>query len=521
MVAGIMQLATQGCRNIWLTTDPQITFWRGVYRRYANFAYDTIEEPFSTASFGSKTSVTLTRAGDLLGRLYVRVYLSGGSAPSGASWAWVRRLGHELINKAEISIGGQVIDRHFNIWSNIWYDLTHEIGKEEGYKKLIGDVANVTDMKQTHGDIMMYIPLKFFFCQYPNTPIPIIGLQHVPIKIDITFTPLEHLLVTSGFTTSTPGASMNLRITEATLVYEVMHVENEERRTFVQSPMDILVNTLQHFGTESIFAPNQIFNLQFHHAVKELVWVNRLGKYTNTSGNYKFLAYHATDMDLMRMNASKRFALSLAKYDAGGALILANNMLVPRDDLPQSLLDTFISISAAAVSSVPSLSNVSILGELLSMQDVSLPVSQLFNGVARTSYGDGQPLYDVVIRMPDNFGRYLDGTGNTVTSAMLSFNGMERVRKDALYFNQIQPMQHHTNQPQDGVYVYSFSIKPEEWQPSGAVNWSSLDTSALSLSFAFDEFEDDYGMNSHTAIFATSYNILKIMGGQGGLAFNM
>lgn len=517
-----MQLVTQACTNTWLTSQPQISFWRGGYRRYANFAYETVDEPILAPRFGSKTSVTISNAGDLLGRMYVRMTLSGGTAPSGATWAWVRRVGHEIIETAELSIGGQTIDKHFSTWANVWYDLTHETDKDKGYQSMIGNVPDVTDMKQSHSHTVLYVPLKFFFCVHENTPLPIIGLQHTNIRIDINFKDVEQLICTAGFTSSTPGADMNLRLEDATLVTEVMYLEPEERKLYLQSPTEILIHSLQHHGRHVISKSVQTIDIAaFHHIVKELVWASRLGKYVNTSGEYKFLAYHATEIDTIRLIASKRFALSLAKYDASGELILANNMLVPRDDIPTGLLTKFNDIEAAAVTTSPTIDNISVLGEMLSVEDVSKPASELLSGTSRPSSGDGRVLFDVVVRIPDNFGLYIDRTGNPLTNATIAFNGMQRVNRDTMYFNKVQPLQHHKQIPQDGIYVYSFAVKPETWQPSGGANFSALTTSTITVNLVNNNFDANFGGSSETLVFGTNYNLLRIMSGQAGLAFNV
>jgi hypothetical protein len=517
MGGGIMQLAIQGCQNIWLTSNPQITFWKAVYRRYANFALDTIDEPIIPINFGSKASVTISKTGDLLGRCYLKLNISGGTAPTGASWAWVRRLGHEIINTVELYIGGQLIDRHYGTWLNVWYDLTHDIAHDAGYQKMIGNIPELTEMQNSHSSATLYVPLKFFFCNYLNTPLPVVALSHAPIKIDFQIKPLEQLIVSSGFNTSAPGASMGIFIDSASVVTEVMYLEPAERHVFVKDANEILISSLQHYGNDAVTTNTQIINLAYHHVVKELIWVTRLGKYINTNGTNRYLAYHPTQIDTLRHNATKRFALALASYDAGGNLILSNNLLVPRSGLPSQLLARFNAISAAAVTTSPTIGNISILGELLTLEEVSTPTSELFTGVTRPDAGDGQGIYDVVVRMNDNYGKYIDGTGSLLKKGTLSFNGVERMKQEAAYYNLVQPLQHHTNVPQEGIYVYSFAVKPEEWQPSGVANFSSLDTAVLNLAFETGTAGD----NTITSVYAVNYNLLKIMGGQAGLSFTL
>ena len=77
----------------------------------------------------------------------------------------------------------------------------------------------------------------------------------------------------------------------------------------------------------------------------------------------------------------------------------------------------------------------------------------------------------------NNFGNLeiYDSGLNPTRKAKLILNGTDRFsERDGRYFNLVQPYQHHTNIPSTGINVYSFSINPEKFQPSGACNMSRL-----------------------------------------------
>lgn len=98
----------------------------------------------------------------------------------------------------------------------------------------------------------------------------------------------------------------------------------------------------------------------------------------------------------------------------------------------------------------------------------------------------------------------------------LLLNGIERFSpRDANYFKLIQPFQHHTRIPSKSIYTYSFSLKPEYHQPTGACNFSRLDNTVLKLQPTSHVIYGDT-----LFIFATNYNILRIMGGMGGMMFS-
>jgi hypothetical protein len=156
----------------------------------------------------------------------------------------------------------------------------------------------------------------------------------------------------------------------------------------------------------------------------------------------------------------------------------------------------------------------------LTVRDLSFPVDSMTD--TRVTRDD-----DVCVNEPFNYGLLIDGTGNVVDRALIQLNGHDRFDVRAgEYFNYVQPYQHHTNTPKDGICVYSFAIHPEQHQPSGSANLSRIDNTQLNLWFSDETFKSglphlDY-LNADNAlwIFAHSYNVLRIMSGMGGLAYS-
>jgi hypothetical protein len=92
---------------------------------------------------------------------------------------------------------------------------------------------------------------------------------------------------------------------------------------------------------------------------------------------------------------------------------------------------------------------------------------------------------------------------------------------DGMYYNYVQPYQHHTNVPAKGINVYSFALKPEEHQPSGTCNMSRIDNATLQLDLSTDTVRwDNAARSAKVRIFAVNYNVLRIMSGMGGLAYS-
>ena len=80
MGGGLMQLVAYGAQDIYLTGNPQITFFKVVYRRHTNFAMESIEQTFNgAAQLGQKFSCTIARNGDLLGQVNLEMDVTIGA----------------------------------------------------------------------------------------------------------------------------------------------------------------------------------------------------------------------------------------------------------------------------------------------------------------------------------------------------------------------------------------------------------------------------------------------------------
>ena len=116
MGGGLMQLVAYGAQDVYLTGNPQITFFKVVYRRHTNFSMESIEQTFNgTAGFGRKVTCTVSRNGDLIHRVYLQVTTPAVTA-STSSFRWLNWLGHVLVKNVEVEIGGQRIDKHYGDW---------------------------------------------------------------------------------------------------------------------------------------------------------------------------------------------------------------------------------------------------------------------------------------------------------------------------------------------------------------------------------------------------------------------
>lgn len=536
MGGGLMQLVAYGAQDVYLTSSPQITFFKTVYRRHTQFAMESIQQTFSgAADFGRRVTVTLQRNGDLVTNMYLQIVLSAGTAAAGQRWAWVSKLGHAVINYVELNIGGTRIDRQYGDWMTIWYELARNFAKDRGYNQMIGNTDELTTLAQSHKQAILYVPLYFFCCRNDGLALPLIALQYHDVRVEFEFNRLEDMINSSGFSSSTPGTDMGLGMQDASLYVDYIYLDSEERKKFAQAAHEYLIECVQFTGAESVAITAYKSRLNFNHPCKALFWGLKLGRYVNSARSYSYLSYHPSDLDQLQMEATKRFVLAVANY-TGAALDLSNNRVQLDGSISSSavipgttytIAALFAAANAAAITTDADIDNITILGTVLPIDVASMPVSTIFANVSRTApaSSDGASVDDVVLHQYDNWGTYIDRTVNPISQVLLQLNGHDRFsQRDGFYFNYVQPWQHFSNTPADGICVYSFALNPEEHQPSGTCNMSRIDNATLNLNFAVDGVQDFKGTylndDSQLSVYAVNYNILRIMSGMGGLAYS-
>ena len=280
MGGGLMQLVAYGAQDIYLTGNPQITFFKVVYRRHTNFSLESIEQTFNgQADFGKKVSCTISRNGDLVHKIYLETSLpSITNATSYQYSRWVNYIGEALINYAEVEIGGQRIDRQYGEWMHIWNQISLPAGHEVGYNRIVGNVPQLIKNSGTYGansqinGMKLFIPLQFWFCRNPGLALPLIALQYHEVKINIEFQELKDLLIhTNG--SAVIQSPNGFSLSNTSLWVDYIFLDVDERRRFAQMSHEYLIEQLQYPGEETITTQSNKIRLNFNHPVKEIIWV--------------------------------------------------------------------------------------------------------------------------------------------------------------------------------------------------------------------------------------------------------
>ena len=283
-----MQLVAYGAQDIYLTGNPQITFFKVVYRRHTNFSMESIEQTFNgTADFGRKVTVNVSRNGDLIHKCWLRATLPA----AGAGVNYISEVGHYLIKSVEVEIGGQKIDKHYGHWLSIWSDLSTPAGKKSLYdSNMIGPAGD-------NAAATVNVPLQFWFCRHAGLALPLIALQYHEVKFNVEFETQANLTDDA----SSNGASMS----DVSMYVDYIYLDTEERRRFAQISHEYLIEQLQFTGDETV-STNSRIKLNFNHPVKELIWVLFDADADKT--------FTAIDSAKLQLNGHDRFSERSADY---------------------------------------------------------------------------------------------------------------------------------------------------------------------------------------------------------------
>jgi hypothetical protein len=254
MAGGLMQLVAYGAQDVYLTGNPEVTFYQAKYKRHTNFAMENIEQTVNgTAAPSGRVSVTVARNGDLVGDMYLELEsdIATTATAEAGDCNWVAE---RAISSVELSIGGQRIDKHYQRW----WRLYSELYLDEAKKATWGKMTTATDGNT------VYLPLIFFFNRNPGLFLPLIALQYHEVRLDFD--------LASDFTDF-----LNASVFKVWANY--VYLDTEERRRFAQKGHEYLIEQVQHTGVDTVDAgKTKQVRLSYNHPVKELVW-----SFSNTS----------------------------------------------------------------------------------------------------------------------------------------------------------------------------------------------------------------------------------------------
>ena len=506
MTGGLMQLIAHGEQDTYLSGNPQITFFKIVYRRHTNFSMETIRQTLNGDTITdtlseNRCSVIISRNGDLLSKVYVTSSTVGITD------------GSEIIKEVSIDIGGQEIDKQTKEWFQIWNELTIPEDKRLGFKNMIGCLNNNYNSTGTIGVNHIQIPLQFWFCRNPGLALPLIALQYHEVQLNFTFG---------------SGVGVNAEIG---VECDYFYLDTDERRRFSQVSHEYLIEQLQIQRLNNV----SDHKISFNHPVKELIWTS------STDYGDAYLSLNG----LQRFEKQKKEYFQLRQpYDYHSSIPGYNIPITERTEILTKPYDTGIrqhnerDVHRNDYAYIVTLENSKItfgtpttsfdkfkIGDMISIVISTYPINTRTDnptaggdGVTQTDITSSRSTFHTVTEMDST-----DPSSKTVTfepvinnqsgNNLINNFAPNEARGDRLnvfILGRIQQKEARCSKLAKNINVYSFSLRPEDHQPSGTCNFSRIDNARLITS---------ENLSSEDNIYAVNYNILRIMSGMGGMAF--
>ena len=487
MGLGLLILVSVGKENIYLSAQPEITFFKIAYKRYTNFSSEPIPQYFKTTpNFGAKCTVNLAKNADLMSSMFLYIELPNiqmenfTTTTNISTFSWVNKIGLALINYIEIEIGGYVIDRHYGDWINIWNEITRNKSNYRGYNKMIGNIPELSNYSQTKNSTILYIPMSFWFCLDTGLSLPLISLIHTDIKINVQFNDINNCYNISP--------SYFINVSNNICIYqkgEYFYQNNKIIGEFIY--FDPITQYLFYNPIIGIFSIPPINNTSST--------FNLVGQTSGYIMNIVPSSVVVQNTDYFKFNKPSLITafmlidyIYLDNYERSKFLNNSHEYLIP---LVQTVSDQII-YSMNFGYKLPLINPVKLLvwrGRLLSNNNNN----DFFN---YTSTIDNQDL---------------------ITKSLVVINSINRMDLDSIEYYTYIPRYQYSLGNASGIYLYSFALNPKDIHPSGSLNFSKVDDAYLQLKLkSIVNYQNPISFKCY----AVQYNLLKIAFGLGALVFN-
>ena len=500
MGGGLFQLVSYGTQDKYISGNPQITFFKSVYRRHTNFSIECIQQELNgETTTGTSEGIAKTLISKGNGDLLNKVYVSCDQTSAGVN-------GDKLIKQVELIIGGRTVDRHTDEWMQVWNELSIPESKSSGYKYMSGGYRNNLSTKENTDQSTIIVPLLFWFCRYPGLSLPLVALQYHDIEIKFTWN------TNANINKDGSSGSNNCEVWA-----DYIYLDTEERKRFSQSEHEYLIEQIQinDFSNKTTLSK---YNLEFTHPVKELIW---------TEGNTGADAITNQKMNIT-LNGVDRMSLQNKEYYQLKQPF-DHHTSIPGYNIKETerplMLATPIALTnesevgAAVVGS-------SAAAELGKISVTGAGVVTFRTAFDHTAHG-GFQLGDVIsLSYPSSAGEntthLVTITGvtkqwadvSTIVSITVNQTGTtlaESVAGDGAGYIVARKQDPYSrcSSLEKNIYVYSFSLNPEDHQPSGTLNFSRIDSSKLVIE----------EVKKIDRVYAVNYNVLRISSGTANLVF--
>jgi hypothetical protein len=517
----IKNLNTNSANN-FLDFDPQISFFKVVYRKHTRFSMENLKfDPFNRQTLNFNYNVTLKcdvpRYGDLLSQVYFTFDLpdiwSGKQSDDANSrnyeFNWIKNIGLNIFNYVSIKISDQDIDQMYSDYMVIWRELMMTGDKKKQYNELIGNIPEVYDPSNGPGMNGRYphisdsstdsaqagkwigqkqkvikfadktdntlpsiigrklrVPLLFWFCNDPGLAIPLIALQYSIVSFELEMKPFKDLYTIIDVDSGNATTSFGKRI----------------------KPSDTDTYQMSNFTDSYVYNINPQLEGEF-------IFLDDDERRRFAVNDHDYLITQSRLTDKNGVTLIPTTEETMAKLVPAFNPVSYITWVIKRDDLPK--INDWNNYTNWVYEDVPPYSYENEFKEL--------------------KYTTTDVYYNKnVSTHRDNF-KTSFLKRDILTDVRIEFDGINRIDKKADYFAKQQVYQHFKTNTTAGIYVYSFSLNPREYQPSGSCNFSLINYPRIY--FKRDTLENFTYYNHKAYIFIVAYNILSISNGVGGAKF--
>jgi hypothetical protein len=300
MAGGLLQLLVRGPQDIFLIEDPEISFFKTVYKKHSAFAIETKEQFFNSVNFGIKSVCLIAKDGDLISNISVRISLPSlnsnnnnnnkkqntcvkdsdidcfcekcNKKVSETVFGWANSIGHLLVEYAELEIGGHIIDKRYGEWFEIWSEISQTAEKKPGYSEMVGKRDPVSFKPNTFSDTLeLIVPLDFYFTRNIGLALPLVALYRNDINVNIKWRKFDDCWICNK-----PNIKPSIIPKFSAMLYvDYVFLELWEREKFVKESHLYLIEQVQYNNPffYSKNAMSSIVDLNFSHPIKEIIWM--------------------------------------------------------------------------------------------------------------------------------------------------------------------------------------------------------------------------------------------------------
>lgn len=541
MPGGLLQLVAYGSADLFLTGNPQMTFFKSVYKRHTNFSMEHFKHNFDTFPNLSPDNkviakVKINRHADLLFDSYLVVDLPTIYSTELERFQWIRNVGENVINSVEILVGGHRIDMHYGQWLNIWNQLILTDGERRNYNKMIGNIPDLTypliykgaysiNRAPTIEGRRLYIPFHFWFNENPGLALPLIALQYHEIHVNIEYNEFNKLFTL--FNGYSPEYLFQL--------FDCVDKADPDGMldSLTDEQIDKIKELKQQWANEGFIDPNTIFWKFVNGTTQFGIW---------NQNTYLDLNYVYLDTDERRMFARSghEYLISQVQRQTFEGLSGTNRLeiqfnhpikelviVAQRNDVwKRNEWNNYTNCTKDLENDYHNY-HLNLRQQLIDFADTDPDQCCLdfnehldqINDQTRQILEDEQ--FDNSCLLNRANVEYIGNSKrNIVKSWKLILNGHDRFEeRDSVFFNALQPFKHHTGSPNEGVLVYSFAINPENHQPSGTLNFSRINKAYIHIDLR-DLDQTNTRALYDLYVYARGTNILRIMSGMGSVLFS-